>query len=108
VSSAYQASGSREALAGLTSDAVALARQTDALEQISRGDSMQSVLTSLASAIEENRPGVHCTFLLLDEADGGRLFTIASPSPSATRSTAPRSGHTSAHAVGPRSLDTTW
>jgi diguanylate cyclase (GGDEF)-like protein len=80
VSSAHQARGSREALAGPTSDAVALARQTDALERISRGDSMQSVLTALASAVEENRPGVHCTFLLLDDADGGRLFTIASPS----------------------------
>ena len=80
MSSAHQASGSREALGGHTSDAVALARQTDALERISRGDSMQSVLTALASAIEDNRPGVHCTFLLLDEADGGRLFTIASPS----------------------------
>jgi len=80
VSSAYQARGPREAVAGIPADAVALARQTDALERISRGDSMQSVLTALASAIEENRPGVHCTFLLLDEADGGRLFTIASPS----------------------------
>ena len=49
MSSAHQASGSREALAALTSDAVALARQTDALERISRGDSMQSVLTALAS-----------------------------------------------------------
>ncbi|HEY3925422.1 MAG TPA: EAL domain-containing protein [Acidothermaceae bacterium] len=87
MSSAHQASGAREALAAPTSDAVALARQTDALarqtdalERISRGESMQSVLTALASAIEENRPGVHSTFLLLDEADGGRLFTIASPS----------------------------
>ena len=80
VSSAHQASGSREALAGQAGDAVALARQTDALERISRGDSMQSVLTALASGIEQNRPGAHCTFLILDEADGGRLFTIASPS----------------------------
>jgi diguanylate cyclase (GGDEF)-like protein len=88
VSSAHQASGSREAPAGLTSDpvarltsdSVALARQTEALERISRGDSVQSVLTALASAIEENRPGVHCTFLHLDDADGGRLFTMAAPS----------------------------
>ena len=80
MSSAYEASGSREAMAGFTSDSVALARQTEALERINRGDSVQSVLTSLANAIEENRPGVHCTFLLLDDADGGRLFTIAAPS----------------------------
>ncbi len=80
MSSAYQARGPREALDGFTSDTVALARQTEALERVNRGDSVQSVLTSLASAIEENRPGVHCTFLLLDDADGGRLFTIAAPS----------------------------
>jgi len=53
-------------------------RPPSAVNRLSVGTTVR--IEALASAIEENRPGVHCTFLLLDEADGGRLFTIASPS----------------------------
>jgi diguanylate cyclase (GGDEF)-like protein len=59
--------------------AAVLARQTDALTRIARGDSLPEVLTVLASAVEAGRTGVHCTVLILDDADGGRLYTAAAP-----------------------------
>lgn len=60
--------------------AASLARQTALLERIARGDSLSAVLDGLASTVEASHPGVRCTILLLDERDGGRLYTAAAPS----------------------------
>lgn len=56
-----------------------LAFQTDALERIARGDPLPDVLTILATSVEAGRSGVSCTVLTVDEADGGRLYTVATP-----------------------------
>ena len=60
--------------------AAVLAFQTDALARIARGDPLPDVLGILASFVEAGRSGVSCTVLIVDEADGGRLFTVATPS----------------------------
>jgi diguanylate cyclase (GGDEF)-like protein len=66
------------------SAAVTLARQTDALDRLARGDAVPEVLAALVEAVERDRSGMRCAVLVLDEADGGRLFTAAAPSLPAT------------------------
>jgi diguanylate cyclase (GGDEF)-like protein len=66
------------------SAAVTLERQTEALDQLARGDAVPEVLAALVEAVESNQSGMRCAVLVLDEADGGRLFTAAAPSLPAT------------------------
>jgi diguanylate cyclase (GGDEF)-like protein len=59
--------------------ALVLEQQTATLDRIAIGESLSNVLIALATTVQENRPGVYCTVLTLDKADGGRLYTAAAP-----------------------------
>lgn len=61
------------------SAAITLARQTDALDRLARGDAVPDVLSALVEAVERDQAGMRCAVLVLDDADGGRLFTAAAP-----------------------------
>jgi len=64
--------------------AAVLAFHTDAVARIARGEPLPDVLALMASFVEAGRSGVWCTVLMVDEADGGRLYTVAAPGLPAT------------------------
>jgi len=67
-------------VSGDRSATLTLARQTEALDRLARGDSVPDVLAALVEAVERDQAGMRCSVLILDEADGGRLYTAAAPS----------------------------
>jgi diguanylate cyclase (GGDEF)-like protein/PAS domain S-box-containing protein len=50
-----------------------------ALEQLAKGDPLYEVLETITLGVEQERPGIFCSILLLDE-QGNRLLTGAAPS----------------------------
>ena len=49
-------------------------------DRLARGDSVPDVLSAVVEAVERDQTGMRCSVLMLDEADGGRLYTAAAPS----------------------------